>query len=161
MRNPHGTFLKINPRDFSLRKKKELRHVNCKKLFRFSLILICELPATLPQATSREKTKPINKEHIKEFGGRYASEVCRGRFGGESGTDLIYVSFHIDWTECSRDRRDTSMGQTGHAHGMVAIQMCPAELLFVYWFFFSQTSGTHRNVSKERRMFHKMICSAL
>ena len=43
----------------------------------------------------------MNKEHIKEFGGRHASEVFRGRFGGESRDirdirDLIYARVHTE-----------------------------------------------------------------
>ena len=44
-----------------------------------------EGPDSPPENLRREKIKPINKEHIKEFAGRYASaEVSGGRFGGES-----------------------------------------------------------------------------
>ena len=66
----------------------------------------------------------INKEHT-QFG---EWSVCLGRvperFEGESQghpgrPDLISVYFHIDRTECPRDRRDISTGQTGHVHGMV------------------------------------------
>ena len=83
---------------------------------------------------TREKKKPISKEHIKEFGGRYAAEVSRGLFGANPGTS------GIDWTERLRDRQDIPMGQMGHIRGMVAVQTvqkwgCPAEFLCAYWFF--------------------------
>ena len=60
-----------------------------------------------------------------------------GRVEGHPGRpDLIYLHFHIDWTEGPRDKRDISTGQTGHVHGMAALQKwgCPTELLDVYWF---------------------------
>ena len=63
---------------------------------------------------------PINKEHIRELGGRYALVASRGRFGGESWNtrtsrpDLCAIPHTLD---------TMSAGQTGHSHGMVAIQM--------------------------------------
>ena len=55
----------------------------------------------------------INKEHTKEFGAQYASEVSRGRASppkhpGRPG--LIYVQFHIDWAERLREKRDGTNG---------------------------------------------------
>ena len=51
----------------------------------------------------------MNKEHIKEFGGRRASEVCRGRFGGDSRDmrELCVVPYRLD---------RMSAGQTGRFH---------------------------------------------
>ena len=63
--------------------------------------------------TVSQKTKPINKEHIKEFGGRYPLEVSWGRFGGESRDtrdappDLCVIPHRLD---------RISAGQTGHSH---------------------------------------------
>ena len=60
----------------------------------------------------------------------------RDGVGGESRD--VPVQFHIDWTECPRDRRDISTEQTGHVHGMVVVQKwgCPAELCYVNLLFF-------------------------
>ena len=47
--------------------------------------------------------------HKKAFGGQYASEVSRGRFGGES--------------------------QDGKTPRIIQIRRCPAKFVYVYWFF--------------------------
>ena len=54
---------------------------------------------------------------------------------GTSGTSRpsdLCVSFHLDWTEFPRDRRDICTGQMGHVHGMAAVQKrgFPAKLLW-------------------------------
>ena len=60
------------------------------------------------------KEKPINKEHIRKFGGRYASEVSRGQFGGES-RDTRDVRPDLRVITHTLDRM--SAGQRGHSHG--------------------------------------------
>ena len=80
------------------------------------------LPKSGP-SICREKKKTINKNHIKDFGGRYASEVSRGRLGGESqghpghpGIISVHIHTHTHWAECPRvtygtfprDKWDTS-----------------------------------------------------
>ena len=87
----------------------------------------------LTEMLSRDK-KTDQKEHIKEFGGGYALEVCRGRFGVESETsgtscpDVCVIPHRLDRMSagthgtCPRDK-------TGHVHEMVQKQECPAELV--------------------------------
>ena len=69
---------------------------------------------------------------------RSATGTVGGELLGHAGRPrLISVQFHIDWTQRPRDRRDVCTGQTGHVHGMVAIQKrrWPTKLLSAYWLF--------------------------
>ena len=93
---------------------------------------------------NRERRKSINQEHMKEFGGRYASEgdglgVSHGTSGASQPDLCVIPKRIIDWTECLRDKRDISRGWTGHVHGMVAVQKwgCSTEFLYVNWLKFS------------------------
>ena len=53
------------------------------------------------------------------------SEVSWGQLGGESPhpgrPNLSSVYFHIDWTECARNKRDTSTKEVA-----IQKQRCPA-----------------------------------
>ena len=39
------------------------------------------------------RTKPINKAHIKKFGGRYDLEVSRGQFGGLPLNFFMFIGY--------------------------------------------------------------------
>ena len=100
-------------------------------------IRLASFSCNMPVDTFREKRTDKQRSHK----GIRRSACLRsvpgkvwGRVPGHPGRpDLIYVQFHIDWTECLRDKRDISTGQTGHVHEMVAVQKwgCPAEFLYV------------------------------
>ena len=83
------------------------------------LVLRPRRPAT---ATGHEE-KPINKNHIKEFGGRNALEASQGKFRGAGRWGQFMWKFQFkgqnDRRDIWRDRWDMSMGQTGHTPGGV------------------------------------------
>ena len=63
---------------------------------------------------------------------KYSRDVL-GRVPAHTGRfDLISVQFHIDWTECPRDKRDICRAQMGHIHGIVAIQVCKVSAKFLH-----------------------------
>ena len=94
-------------------------------------------PACSPSLThldSREK-KRTDKNHMKEFGGQCASEVCLGRLGGRVPGTLGTSRPNLCAYPHRLDRM--SAGSTGHFRGTnrtVAIQMrrCPSKFLYVY-----------------------------
>ena len=61
-----------------------------------------------------------------------------GRAPGTSRTSQPHLCFNPHRLDrMSPGQTGHSVGQAGHVHGMVALQMwrCPAEFLFVYWLF--------------------------